>query len=81
MTFSDSGETPEEFWYNNLAKYQERESDIGFPQNLSVPSLTKVVHRDVAVFKGHLKNGDFLMIKGSNAMKLHEISKRFLRSN
>jgi len=28
-----------------------------------------------------LKNGDFLMIKGSNAMKLHEISKRFLRSN
>jgi len=28
-----------------------------------------------------LKNGDFLMIKGSNAMKLHEISKRFLRGN
>ena len=26
-----------------------------------------------------LKNGDFLMIKGSNATKLHKISKRFLR--
>tara|TARA_B100000945_G_C20146461_1_gene486448 strand:- start:169 stop:696 length:528 start_codon:yes stop_codon:yes gene_type:complete len=26
-----------------------------------------------------LKNGDFLMIKGSNATKLHEISKEFLR--
>ena len=26
-----------------------------------------------------LKNGDFLMIKGSNATKLHEISKGFLR--
>ena len=25
-----------------------------------------------------LRNGDFLMIKGSNATKLHEISKKFL---
>tara|TARA_B100000945_G_scaffold320980_1_gene333076 strand:+ start:52 stop:2883 length:2832 start_codon:yes stop_codon:yes gene_type:complete len=28
-----------------------------------------------------IKNGDFLMIKGSNAMKLHEVSKDFLRSS
>jgi len=62
MIFLDPGETPEEFWYNNLAKYQQREPTIGFPQSLSVPSLIKVVHRDVAVFKGHLKNGDFLII-------------------
>ena len=26
-----------------------------------------------------LKNGDFLMIKGSNATKLHKVSKKFLR--
>ena len=26
-----------------------------------------------------LKNGDFLMIKGSNATKLHEVSRKFLR--
>ena len=25
-----------------------------------------------------IKNGDFLMIKGSNATKLHEVSKKFL---
>jgi len=62
MIFSDSGETPEEFWYNNLEKYQPKEPDIGFPQNLSVPSLMKIAHRDVGIFKGHLKNGDFLII-------------------
>ena len=28
-----------------------------------------------------LKNGDFLMIKGSNATKLYKISENFLRSN
>ncbi len=28
-----------------------------------------------------LKNGDYLMIKGSNATKLHEISKKFLRGS
>ena len=27
-----------------------------------------------------LKNGDFLMIKGSNATKLHKVSENFLRS-
>ena len=27
-----------------------------------------------------LQNGDFLMIKGSNATKLHEVSKRLLRA-
>ena len=62
MTAFDSGETPEEFWYNNLAKYQQRESTIGFPQNLSVPSLMKITHREVAVLKGQLNNGDSLII-------------------
>ena len=28
---------------------------------------------------GVLKNGDFLMIKGSNATRLHEVSKRFMK--
>ena len=26
-----------------------------------------------------LKNGDFLMIKGSNATRLHEVSERFMK--
>jgi len=54
----DSSETPEEFWYANLQKYQQRESDDTFPQNLVVTSLLKVRHKEVAVFKGHLKDGD-----------------------
>jgi len=58
----DSSETPEEFWYNNLKKYQQREPDATFPQNLVVTSLLKIRHREVAVFKGHLKNGDLLLI-------------------
>ena len=62
MISFNSDETPEEFWYNNLAKYQKKEPDIGFPQNLSVPSLMKIVHREVAVFKGQLNNGDCLTI-------------------
>ena len=62
MMESDPGDTPAEFWYKNLAKYQQKEPHIGFPQNLSVPSLMKIVHREVAVFKGQLNNGEFLII-------------------
>jgi len=58
----DSSETPEEFWYNNLKKYQQREPDHTFPQNLVVTSLLKIRYKEVAVFKGHLKNGDLLLI-------------------
>tara|TARA_Y100000310_G_C20645362_1_gene796263 strand:- start:1059 stop:1442 length:384 start_codon:yes stop_codon:yes gene_type:complete len=62
MMDHDPGETPEEFWYNNLAKYQQREPTIGFPQSLSVPCLMKVSHREIAVLKGQLNNGDSLTI-------------------
>ena len=55
-------QTPEEFWYNNLAKYQQRESYEGFPQNLCVVTLMKMAHREVAVYKGVLKNGYSLSI-------------------
>ena len=38
--------------------------------------------KDLKSFKNKiskvLKNGDFLMIKGSNATKLHEVSKEFI---
>ena len=40
------------------------------------------VVKDLKVFKNKiskiLRNGDFLMIKGSNATKLHEVSKEFI---
>ena len=57
-----SAETPEEFWYENIAKYQSIEPVDVFPQNLIVTYLSKMSNRDVAVFKGHLKNGDSLVI-------------------
>ena len=58
----DLSEDSGDFWANNLKKYQQREADGNFPQNLIVTSLMKLSHRDVAVFKGHLENGDFLII-------------------
>ena len=58
----DPSQTPEEFWYNNLAKYQQRDDSVAFPQNLSVPCLMKVSNKDVAIYKGQLKNGDTLVI-------------------
>lgn len=58
----EHSQTPEEFWYNNLAKYQQRDNGQIFPQNLSVPTLMKISNKEVAVFKGHLNNGDFLII-------------------
>ena len=41
------------------------------------------VVKNLKLFKSNiakvLRNGDFLMIKGSNATKLHEVSKGFMR--
>jgi len=62
MMDPNPGDTPAEFWYNNLAKYQNTEARTVFPQNLSVPCLTKITHKEVAVFKGQLNNGDCLTI-------------------
>jgi len=58
----DFSETPEEFWYNNLAKYQQRETSSGFPQNLCVSTLMKIRHKEIALYKGYLKNGDHIII-------------------
>ena len=58
----DSSETPEDFWYNNLRKYQQREPDNNFPQNLIVTSLVKIRHGAIAILKGELKRGDLLLI-------------------
>ena len=58
----DSSETPEDFWYNNLRKYQQREPDNNFPQNLIVTSLVKVSNGQIAILKGELKRGDLLLI-------------------
>ena len=63
MIHFDAGDTPEEFWYKNLAKYHNTSEEIdGFPQDLIVTSMMKIAHRDVAVYKGHLENGDFLIV-------------------
>ena len=61
MLLYDPSETPEDFWYNNLRKYQQRQPD-NFPQNLIVTSLVKVSNREIAIFKGELKRGDLLLI-------------------
>jgi len=58
----DSSETPEEFWYNNIKKYQQREPENNFPQNLIVTSLMKVSNREIAILKGELNRGDLLLI-------------------
>ena len=51
MLLYDPSETPEDFWYNNLKKYQEREPTNNFPQNLIVTSLVKVSNREIAILK------------------------------
>ena len=61
MMLYDPSETPEDFWYNNLRKYQQRQPD-NFPQNLIVTSLVKVSNREIAIFKGELRRGDLLLI-------------------
>ena len=58
----DSSETPEDFWYNNLRKYQQREPENNFPQNLIVTSLVKVSNREIAILKGELRRGDLILI-------------------
>ena len=58
----DSSQDPGDFWDNNLKKYQQREADKDFPQNLIVTSLMKITCRDVVIYKGHLENDDFLII-------------------
>jgi len=58
----DSSETPEDFWYNNIKKYQQQEPDTNFPQNLTVTSLVKVSNREIAIFRGELRRGDLLLI-------------------
>ena len=57
-----SVETPEEFWYDNLNKYHSIDAQAAFPQNVIVTSLVKMTNRDVVVLKGHLKNGQNLVI-------------------
>ena len=57
-----SAETPEEFWYENLNKYHNIEAIHAFPQNVTVTSLVKMTSTDVVVLKGHLKNGQNLVI-------------------
>ena len=58
----DAGDTPEEFWYNNLKKYQHKEVTIDFPQNLNVESLMKMSHKDIVVYRGHLDTGELLIV-------------------
>ena len=56
-------ETPEEFWYKNLAKYSTpAECDQGFPTNVYITSLYKIKCSEIVFFKGHFKNGDSLTI-------------------
>ena len=62
MIIFDSSETPEDFWYNNLRKYQQTEADNNFPQNLTVTSLVKVSNKEIAILRGHLKRGHLLLI-------------------
>jgi len=57
-----SAETPLEFWYENLNKYHDIEAINAFPQNVTVTSLVKMTNRDVVVLKGHLKNGQNLVV-------------------
>ena len=58
MMYFDTGDTPEEFWFNTLKKYQPKADTIGFPQNLCVVSFMKISNNDIAVYRGYLKNGD-----------------------
>jgi len=55
-------ETPDEFWYENLSKYHSVEAIHAFPQNVVVTQLTKMSNRDVIILKGHLKNGQNLVL-------------------
>ena len=62
MMYFDTGDTPEEFWFNTLKKYQPKADTIGFPQNLCVVSFMKISNNDIAVYRGYLKNGDTIVV-------------------
>jgi len=56
-------ETPEEFWYKNIAKYSNTiDSDSIFPSNVVLSTLVKTRCTDICLFKGHLKNGDNMIL-------------------
>lgn len=58
-----SAETPEEFWYQNLAKYHNPpEPQQSFPSNVYLQQLVKIKQSEVCIFKGHLKNGDSMVL-------------------
>jgi hypothetical protein len=58
-----SAETPEEFWYANIAKYRSTPDPVGtFPFNVAVEVLTKTKKTEICVFEGYLKNGDSLLL-------------------
>ena len=60
-----SAETPEEFWYENLAKYRHPpEPQQIFPSNVVVEQLTKTKKTEICVFEGYLKNGEELGAEG-----------------
>jgi len=58
----DSSEDYGDFWDNNLKKYQQKEANRSFPEDLIVVSLMKMSHKDIVIYKGHLENDDFLII-------------------
>ena len=58
-----SAETPEEFWYQNLAKYHSPpEPEQPFPSNVYLQQLVKTKQSEICIFKGHLKNGDTMFL-------------------
>lgn len=60
-----SAETPEEFWHENIKKYQKVEDNkpiFNFPAKLTITQLIKLANNDVAVFRGSLKNGDLILL-------------------
>ena len=60
-----SAETPEDFWYQNLAKYRNPpEPQQIFPSNVVVEQLTKIKKSEICVFEGYLKNGEELGAEG-----------------
>ena len=58
----DSSSDYGDFWDNNLKKYQQKEANRSFPENLIVVSLMKMSHKHIVIYKGHLENDDFLII-------------------
>ena len=63
-------ETPEEFWLENIKQYKKEPSVITFPEKLIVTQLFKMANKDVAVFKGCLKNNNIILISYPTCNKL-----------